>query len=283
MIAITGAAGQLGRALIECCTRQGIDFIALKHSQLDVADTSAVAHFFSEYPCECIFNCAAYTQVDAAEDNPKQAFLVNSLAPWNLALTTIPIIHISTDYVFDGSNISAYEVDDAPRPLSIYGLSKRMGETSLLEGGFQGIIVRTAWTYSVRPGTKNFFHTMRRLFNERSAIGVVNDQIGTPTLAEDLAQNLIDLYLMGEHLKPMHVLHCTNEGSASWFAFAQAIACLTKTHCAVHPIASSEYPAKAQRPANSVLSLKAIQKLGIRPRPWLDALESVCKKEECNV
>ncbi len=283
MIAITGAAGQLGRALIECCTRQGIDFTALTHSQLDITDASTVARFFSECPCECIFNCAAYTQVDAAEDNPKQALLVNSLAPWNLARTSIPVIHISTDYVFDGSNISAYEVDDAPRPLSVYGLTKRMGETSLLEGGFQGIIVRTAWTYSARPGTKNFLHTMQRLFNERDAIGVVNDQIGTPTLAEDLAQSLIDLYLMGEHLKPMHVLHYTNAGSASWFEFAQAIASLTKTHCTVHPIASSEYLTKAHRPAYSVLSLTAIKELGIRPRPWLDALESVCKKDESNV
>ena len=283
MIAITGASEQLGQALTECCTHHGMDFVGLSRTDLDITDAAAVKNFFFKHPCDCIFNCAAYTQVDAAEDNPGEACLVNSFAPWNLARTSIPVIHISTDYVFDGSNSTPYTVENAPRPLSAYGLSKRMGETSLLEGAFRGVIVRTAWTYSARSGTKNFFHTMRKLFKERSSIGVVNDQFGTPTLAEDLAQALLDLYLMKQHLKPMHVLHYTNAGLATWFEFAQAIARLSNANCTVKPITTSEFPTKAHRPAYSVLSLQAIEELGIKPRSWLDALESIFKNKTAHV
>ena len=261
MIAITGASGQLGQALTECCTHHGMDFVGLSRADLDITDAAAVKNFFFKHPCDCIFNCAAYTQVDAAEDNPGEACLVNSFAPWNLARTSIPVIHISTDYVFDGSNSTP----------------------SLLEGAFRGVIVRTAWTYSARSGTKNFFHTMRKLFKERSSIGVVNDQFGTPTLAEDLAQALLDLYLMKQHLKPMHVLHYTNAGLATWFEFAQAIARLSNANCTVKPITTSEFPTKAHRPAYSVLSLQAIEELGIKPRSWLDALESIFKNKTAHV
>lgn len=274
MIAVTGANGQLGQAVVEECEKRGISYRAFTRSDLDVTNSKFVNKTFTGQFFDCIVHCAAYTAVDAAEDQPQEAFATNACAPWFLASTGVPILSVSTDYVFDGTAVVPYETDAPTRPLSIYGLSKRAGEVALLEGGFLGAIVRTAWVYTKRKGTKNFFHTMCRLAQERSKINVVNDQFGAPTLAEDLAAALITLYEKRAHLQPMHVLHFTNTGTCSWFDFATEIVRLSNSNCAVLPIPTSSYPTKAKRPAYSVLSLCCLESYGIVPRHWKEALLS---------
>lgn len=274
MIAVTGANGQLGRAVVEECEKRGISYHAFNRTDLDVTNSKLVNETFANLSFDCIIHCAAYTAVDAAEDQPQEAFAANACAPWYLASTGVPILSVSTDYVFDGNAVAPYETDAPTRPLSIYGLSKRAGEVSLLEGGFHGAIVRTAWVYSKRKGTKNFFHTMCRLAQERSQIKVVNDQFGAPTLAEDLAAALMTLYEKGDHRQPMHVLHFTNAGVCSWFDFATEIVRIANSNCAVLPIPTSSYPTKAKRPAYSVLSLSSLESYGIVPRHWKEALFS---------
>ena len=283
MILIAGSRGQLGQAVAEEAKRFGIPFRAVDREGLNIADADAVRTFFEAEArsgrgaFECIINCAAYTQVDKAEEagEAASAFAANALGPWLLAKSGIPILHVSTDYVFDGEDSVPYGVSDPCRPVSVYGLSKRAGETALMESGASGVIVRTAWVYSVREGTRNFFQTMRRLGSDptREALSVVNDQRGAPTLAEDLAAALITLYRKGAHLRPMHLLHFTNAGSCTWFEFAEEIVRLTGGCVPVKPIPSSAYFTKVQRPAYSVLSLDEIEALyGIRPRPWREAL-----------
>ena len=274
MIAITGAAGQLGLALAEACQERGIACAALTRRELDITNAQAVAAWFAAHPCECIINCAAYTAVDKAEDEPLAAYAANALAPWLLARTKLPVVHVSTDYVFDGAARTPYETDAPARPASVYGLTKRAGETALLENAGPGLIVRTAWVYSPRAGTKNFFNPMRRLFSSRESVSVVNDQRGAPTLAEDLAQTLLSLYEKGLHREPMQVLHMTNAGEATWFEFAKAIQEGMHSACRVLPISSAEYPTRAQRPAYSVLSLEKLKSFGITPRHWQAALAS---------
>lgn len=274
MIAVTGANGQLGRAVVTECAKRGIAYRAFNRNDLDVTNPKAVNKVFADRSYDCIVHCAAYTAVDNAEDHPQEAFATNAYAPWLLASTGVPILSVSTDYVFDGHAATPYETNAPVCPLSVYGLSKRAGEIVLLEGRFLGAIVRTAWVYSKREDTKNFFHTMCRLAQERSKIHVVNDQIGAPTLAEDLATALVTLFEKGAHRKPMHILHFTNRGACSWFDFATEIVHMTHPACAVLPIPSSDYPAKAQRPAYSVLSLRSLEPYGIEPRHWKEALSS---------
>lgn len=273
MIVITGARGQLAQALLRLCLKHGIKHTALSREMLDITDGRAVASTFANLGnVDCIINCAAYTQVDLAESHPQEAYAVNAFAPWNLAQTGVPLIHVSTDYVFDGTAGAPYETDAPARPLSVYGLSKRAGETALLEGGFEGVIVRTAWVYSAAPEARNFLNTMKRLFASRPVVSVVNDQRGSPTLAEDLAQVLLSLYEKGLHRRPIEVVHATNAGEATWYEFAREIARLTGAATELRPIATEQYPTAAHRPAYSVLSLEKLNAWGIRPRHWRLAL-----------
>ena len=292
MILITGSQGQLGQAVQDEASRQGIPFKAPNRSELDVANSESLEGFLAAarsagQSFDCIINCAAYTKVDAAEspiEAPK-AYASNALGPWLLARTGIPVLHVSTDYVFDGTGTMPYKEDAPCRPVSVYGITKRAGEVALMESGASGAIVRTAWVYSTRVGTRNFFQTMKRLGCDpaRDKISVVNDQRGTPTLAEDLAEALLTLYLKGAHLQPMHILHFTNAGNCTWFEFARDIIRLTGGGARVEPIPSSDYPTKVKRPAYSVLSLKAIaDRYGIRPRHWLDALSTAVARSAGN-
>ncbi len=274
MILITGANGQLGSAAKDAFMKRNCAVEALSRSELDITDAEALHRYAAGRKIDCIVNCAAYTAVDAAESHPQEAFAANAYAPWRLAMLGAPILHVSTDYVFDGMSETPYETDALAKPLSVYGLSKRAGELALLEGGFKGAIVRTAWVYSKHEGTRNFYHTMRRLQRERSELGVVADQVGTPTRAEDLAEALAMLYEANAHLEPMHLLHFTNAGRCSWFDFAQAILENSGESCTLRPITTEEYPTAAARPKMSVLSLASLERYGIKPREWRDALES---------
>ena len=275
MLLIIGANGQLGRAVREEALRRSLPYVGHDHKTLDVTDPNAVRAFFAENrgQFDCIINCAAYTHVDAAETHAAQAYAANAFAPWLLAKSGIPLLHVSTDYVFNGQSNKPYSVGASTAPVSVYGLTKRAGETALLESGAAGAIVRTAWVYSGRPGTKNFFHTMRRLGAERDSLGVVNDQTGAPTLAEDLASAILGLYAKGAHRRPMHLLHFTNAGQCTWYEFASEILKGAGARAKLNPIPTSAYPTPAQRPACSVLDLSEIAKLyGIRPRNWMEAL-----------
>ena len=276
MIAVTGAGGQLGRTMLSALRRRGILGLGFDRHELNIADQNAVIQKLRPSVFDCIINCAAYTAVDDAEDHSRDAIAVNAAAPKYLTGTGIPIMHISTDYVFDGRARQPYEVDSQTAPLSVYGRSKQMGEAALLTSKACGCIIRTSRLYSPTAGTRSFFQTMLQLLSERQSLGVVSDQFSAPTLAEDLADALVELYLQGAHLRSMQVLHFTNTGETSWLGFASAIQERIGTTCKLEAIPAVQYPAKARRPHYSVLSLQSLQAWRIKPRSWQDALTEAC-------
>ena len=236
MIAVTGAGGQLGRTMLSALRRRGILGLGFDRHELNIADQNAVIQKLRPGVFDCIINCAAYTAVDDAEDHSRDAIAVNAAAPKYLTDTGIPIMHISTDYVFDGRARQPYEVDSQTAPLSVYGRSKQMGEAALLTSKACGCIIRTSRLYSPTAGTRSFFQTMLQLLSERQSLGVVSDQFSAPTLAEDLADALVELYLQGAHLRSMQVLHFTNTGETSWLGFASAIQERIGTTCKLEAI-----------------------------------------------
>lgn len=276
MIAVTGAGGQLGRTMLSALRRRGILGLGFDRHELNIADQNAVIQKLRPGVFDCIINCAAYTAVDDAEDHSRDAIAVNAAAPKYLTDTGIPIMHISTDYVFDGRARQPYEVDSQTAPLSVYGRSKQMGEAALLTSKACGCIIRTSRLYSPTAGTRSFFQTMLQLLSERQSLGVVSAQFSAPTLAEDLADALVELYLQGAHLRSMQVLHFTNTGETSWLGFASAIQERIGTTCKLEAIPAVQYPAKARRPHYSVLSLQSLQAWRIKPRSWQDALTEAC-------
>ena len=277
-ILLTGAAGQVGRALQECAPA-GVDLMPLDRNHLDLADAKAIFEQVRGIAPQIIINAAAYTQVDLAEDEPDQATRLNAEAVKHLVESAgevgAKVVHISTDFVFDGEGGRPYTSADIPRPKSVYGGSKLDGEKALRE---TDLLVRTAWVYD--SSGRNFVTTMLRLFRERDTVSVVSDQIGTPTSASDLARalwHLIDLDAAG-------VLHFTNSGVASWYDFAIAIAEEAKMQglldrdVEILPIPSSAYPTKAVRPHNSVLDCnEAYRLLGAHAPHWRRALRAVLK------
>ena len=276
MIAITGVTGQLGKTMLTTLKRRGILGLGFDRHELNIADQNAVVQNLRPSVFDCIINCAAYTAVDEAEDHSRDAIAVNATAPKYLTDTGIPIIHVSTDYVFDGRARQPYEVDSQTAPMSVYGRSKQMGEAALLTSKACGCIIRTSRLYSPIAGTRSFFQTMLQLLSERQSLGVVSDQFSAPTLAEDLADALVELYLQGAHLRSMQVLHFTNTGETSWHGFASAIQERIGTTCKLEAIPAVQYPTKARRPHYSVLSLQSLQAWRIKPRSWQDALTEVC-------
>ena len=276
MIAITGVTGQLGKTMLTTLKRRGILGLGFDRHELNIADQNAVVQNLRPGVFDCIINCAAYTAVDEAEDHSRDAIAVNATAPKYLTDTGIPIIHVSTDYVFDGRARQPYEVDSQTAPMSVYGRSKQMGEAALLTSKPCGCIIRTSRLYSPIAGTKSFFQTMLQLLSERQSLDVVSDQFSAPTLAEDLADALVELYLQGAHLRSMQVLHFTNTGETSWHGFASAIQEKIGTTCKLKAVPAVQYPTKARRPHYSVLSLQSLQAWRIKPRSWQDALTEAC-------
>ena len=276
VIAVTGAGGQLGRTVLSALRRRGILGLGFDRHELNIEDQKAVVQKLRPGVFDWIINCAAYTAVDDAEDHSRDAIAVNATAPKYLTDTGIPIIHVSTDYVFDGRARQPYEVDSQTAPLSVYGRSKQMGEAALLTSKACGCIIRTSRLYSPIAGTKSFFQTMLQLLSERQSLGVVSDQFSAPTLAEDLADALVELYLQGAHLRSMQVLHFTNTGETSWHGFASAIQEKIGTTCKLKAVPAVQYPTKARRPHYSVLSLQSLQAWRIKPRSWQDALTEAC-------
>jgi len=271
-VLITGAKGQLGQELSKLLK----DAVLTDREDLDITDFEAVQKFVRDNGIDTIINCAAYTNVDGAEDDELKAYQLNVTGPENLAKTGCTILHISTDYVFDGKSHKPYEPTDEAKPLSVYGKTKLKGEEAVLKNAKTAVIIRTAWLYS--PYGKNFVKTMRRLGEEKSEISVVADQIGTPTYAGDLAEAIAKILPQIKE-KQKTVYHFTNEGVCSWYDFAYEIMSLSKLKCDVLPIPSSAYPTKAVRPLYSVLSKEKIkQDFNLKIPHWKEGLKRCLKQ-----
>ena len=277
-ILITGANGQLGSEL--CNLFEDYPqflFFPTDVDSLDLTDKQAISHFMAQHDIHYIVNCAAYTAVDKAEDDVDWCYQINRDAVKNLAEAACGkarIIHISTDYVFDGKGNQPYSENDFTSPQSVYGKSKREGEMILLQTCPESIIIRTAWLYSIYGN--NFVKTMIRLGKERSELNVVADQTGTPTYAADLAQAILSIiiYVEKQNHVPKGIYHYTNEGVTSWFEFTKTIHQLAGiTTCKVHPITTAQYPTQAARPMYSVLDKTKIKEtFGISISSWEESL-----------
>ena len=268
MLLVTGANGQLGQ---ELRLLLGERAVYVGHSELDITDEYAVKAFFQSRQFDFVINCAAYTAVDRAEDDVEAADRTNRLGPALLAQYGQRIVHVSTDYVFDGTGCRPYKETDAPNPVSVYGKTKLAGEEAVLSKAETAVVIRTAWVYS--SFGKNFVKTMRRLGAERESLGVVFDQAGTPTYAADLAAAIISIL---PQIRPgmKEIYHYSNEGVTSWYDFAAAIMEESALSCAVHPIESAEYPARADRPAYSVLNKAKFKKdFRLSIPHWRDGLK----------
>ncbi|MGW1742287.1 dTDP-4-dehydrorhamnose reductase [Nocardia sp. NPDC001965] len=266
-ILVTGAGGQVGAELLRLIPAVR----AFTRSELDITDPTAVESVVR--PGDTVLNCAAFTAVDRAESEPAAAFAANETGPAVLAAACARagarLVHLSTDYVFPGTATAPYEPADPTGPATVYGRSKLAGERAVRELCPQAHIVRTAWVYSGTGG--DFVATMRRLERERDTVSVVNDQIGSPTFAADLAAGLLEL---AANPAAPGVLHATNAGQASWFELARAVfAGIGADPERVRPCTTAEFPRPAPRPAYSVLSATAWREAGLTPlRPWESAL-----------
>ena len=285
-ILVTGADGQLGREMQIASRGSRNRFIftdiAGEYERLDITDQQAIADIVRENHVNVIVNCAAYTNVDKAETDPETANLLNNIAAGNLAdamkAVNGTLIHISTDYVFQGDmNIPCRE-DWPTEPLGVYGKTKLAGEKSIEATGCASIIIRTAWLYS--PFGKNFVKTMRDLTSTRESLKVVFDQVGTPTYAGDLAETICRIIENGQ-LDKTGIYHFSNEGVCSWFDFAKAICEMSGNTCDIRPCHSDEFPSPVERPHFSVLDKTKIkQTFGIRIPYWTDSLKRCIEEIE---
>jgi dTDP-4-dehydrorhamnose reductase len=287
-ILVTGANGQLGIELQRVAWPEGWKVVAVGRADLDLGDPAAIAAYVAAKhdvrPFAAVINAAAYTAVDKAENDPVTAWQVNALAPAAFgkacADAGIPLIQVSTDYVFSGDRQGAWEVSDPVAPLSVYGASKLGGELAVRTSGARAAIVRTAWVVSPHGG--NFVKTMLRVSAERDALRVVEDQHGSPTGAADLASALatIAVCLVENANAPTGIFHFSNAGRTTWAGFAREIFAQSAARggatASVEGIATSDYPTPARRPANSLLSHDAIRAAyGIQPRSWQAALSDI--------
>ena len=261
-ILVTGSNGQLGSELQNISAEDSeYDFFFADRTVLDLANTDAIKKYFDENSFDIIINCAAYTAVDQAESDERLANKINNQAVEALANAAnenkTSLIHISTDYVFDGKNHRPYSEDDTLSPQGIYGQTKLDGEKALLRlNPGKSIIIRTSWVYS--SFGNNFVKTMLRLGKDRDELGVIFDQVGTPTYAKDLAKTILNILpkLSNENVE---VFHYSNEGVCSWYDFAKAIFELSEVKCRVNPIETREYPTPARRPHYSLLNKSKIK------------------------
>jgi len=271
---IVGANGQLGRCLQDVLIERNIDFVAASHSDLNVANQDNVSRFIDKYSLTNIVNCAAWTGVDDAEDNESRALLVNYEGPKNLANAALKadarLIHISTDYVFQGDAQTPYKTTTSTSPLNAYGRTKLKGDEAVLQIGSGNFpVIRTAWLYS-RYG-RNFAKTMATRAIQGLPVRVVNDQYGQPTMAKDLAHFITEV---ASRKDVPQILHGTNSGQATWFEFATEIySQLAVDTSLVTPVSSSEFPTKAKRPSFSVLDHSELGGTSLSEmRDWRKAL-----------
>ena len=273
-ILITGSHGQLGNEMQQAANKfPDFNYLYTDVEDLDICDKNALDTFVKANKVNIIVNCAAYTAVDKAEDDVALCFKINSDAVRNIGEVAsdngLKVVHISTDYVFDGTNHIPYTEDQQVCPSSVYGKSKLAGEQALTESCDQAVILRTAWLYS--SFGNNFVKTMMKLGTERDSINVIFDQIGTPTYAADLAKTILQI-LNHENFIP-GIYHFSDEGVCSWYDFTKSIHRIAGITCDVHPIETKDYPARTPRPHYSVLNkakLKAVY--GIVIPHWQESL-----------
>lgn len=287
-ILVTGANGQLGTELRNVTAGSRNNYIfsdvtsppGVETLNLDITNIDAVRIDCDSEKVDVIVNCAAYTNVDKAEDEPSMAMLLNCTAAGNLAKVAAErdaaLIHISTDYIFHGDIPMPCKEDWPTDPLGVYGSTKLAGEKEIERSGCRSVILRTAWLYS--PYGKNFVKTMLRLTEERDSLNVVFDQIGTPTYAYDLA-SLITRIIEDGQLDKTGIYHFSNEGAVSWYDFAKAISEIGGTACDIRPCHTEEYPSKAQRPRFSVLDKTKVKETFKVTIPyWRDSLADCIKR-----
>ncbi len=284
IILITGSSGQIGTALTDQEWPARVTLLTPPRSELDLRSKESIQTYCAARQVDCIINAAAYTAVDGAEDDADSAYLANANGPRWLAqlarLRNIPLLHVSTDYVFDGKLNRPYQEDDRTAPLGVYGESKLAGEIAVRSIAPRHVILRTAWVFSAQGN--NFLRTILRLAGDQPHLRVVADQFGCPTGARDVAAALrtIALAQLDQPGAPSGTYHLVNAGSTSWHGLAEAIMAMSAQrngpHVAVSPIRSDDFPQRALRPGNSQLDCAKITRdFGIIPRPWQDAVAEV--------
>ena len=279
-ILVTGANGQVGKSLFRLHrVYSDAKFFFTDRNTLDITDRNAIEAFIDQKNIDMIINCAAYTAVDRAEEESEKAFAVNRDAVKHLAKVVkkygAGLIHISTDYVFDGTAHTPLRETDHTNPQGVYAVSKKAGEQAILEISPQNTaIIRTSWVYDRE--SDNFVNTMLRLGKERASLNVVSDQVGTPTYAPDLAQAILEMIKKSDVVhKGVEIYHYSNEGVCSWYDFAHAIFEISEVTCQVLPIPTEAYPTPAKRPAYSVMDKRKIKKdYGFEIPHWRDSLRT---------
>lgn len=280
-ILVTGSKGQLGSELKEFSSAYAYNFFFTTRDDIDITDKDSIRSFCQNNNINAIVNCAAYTAVDKAENDETNADLINRKAVKKLALVSkelnIKLIHISTDYVFDGTSYKPYVEAYQTNPQSIYGKTKLEGETEMISiNPLNSIIIRTSWVYSYYGN--NFVKTMLRLGKEKESLGVIYDQIGTPTYAKDLAKTILDMITQIKNSK-VEIYNFSNEGVVSWYDFAKEIMRMSKLSCKVNPIETKDYPTPAMRPHYSLLNKNKIKStFNIEIPYWKDGLDDCLKR-----
>ncbi|ATA69321.1 dTDP-4-dehydrorhamnose reductase [Capnocytophaga cynodegmi] len=274
-ILVTGANGQLGSE-IQNIQGKTKNYFFTDASDLDITDRQAISDFVKKNNIQIVVNCAAYTNVDKAEDDIQTANLINNIAVGYLAEVckenNASLIHISTDYVFGGTKNTPYSETDPTEPLGIYGRTKLEGEKAIQNADIDYLIIRTSWLYSLSFG-HNFVKTIQRLSSERNELKVVFDQVGTPTNARDLAAFIVHI-IEKDLCKKREVYHFSNEGVCSWFDFATEIVRMSGNDCLIKPCLSSEFPSKVKRPSYSVLDKSKLKNdFNYTISHWKDALK----------
>ena len=271
-ILVTGSTGQLGSDVVKELLKRGYSTLSPNRSELNLCSEDNIRNYILNSNCEAIVHCAAYTQVDKAEDEKDLCIKINATATKHIVkcakILDIPMIYISTDYVFDGTKDGEYTENDETNPINIYGESKLAGEKYVQEILDKYYIVRTSWVFNING--KNFIETMLRLSKANNQLSIVNDQIGSPTYTKDLSRLLVDMLETSKY----GLYHATTEGYCSWYEFADTIFKLANINIDIKAINSNEYASRAKRPLNSKLSKDKLIEYGFKPLPhWEDALK----------
>lgn len=276
-VLVTGVKGQLGYDVVKECEKRNIEAVGVDIEEMDITDKASVDKVLKEAGVDAVIHCAAYTAVDAAEENVEICRKVNAEGTENIAKVCkeldLKMVYISTDYVFDGKGTRPWEPDDERAPLNVYGQTKYEGELAVQNNLEKYFIVRIAWVFGVNG--KNFIKTMLRLAEDHDSLTVVNDQFGSPTYTYDLARLLVDMVQTEKY----GIYHATNEGICTWYEFACEIFKQAGIDIKVSPVSAAEYKAKAKRPENSRMSKEKLSENGFERLPsWQDALSRYLKE-----